>query len=352
MHTSEKIWPSTGEGVSSPHSVLGSHLIKVLDVAKQAGVDVGACLDTVGLTRDGDSLRSLEVSTDVYSKLISTLVNNHDIPAFGFRVGREFSVVDYGALGYAVLTSRNLREALTVWCKYQHTVGSEELLQEDLHSEGDTARISLSSRQIDPQRYRFEIEQAIGQWSVAGTIQKIEPMFTFAQVRCTFSEPAYAKELRETLNCPVRFNQPSNEIHFDAKELEKSFTLSSEAMASICEEQCRQVLARLDQANTLVEQVRRIIIDSPGNPPRLEEVASRLNMSARSLRRNLRAEDSSFQRIMNDVQMIMAGDYLRQTHLSVKEISYVLGYSEVPNFHRAFKKWYEKTPSEYRQTYL
>ena len=59
---------------------------------------------------------------------------------------------------------------------------------------------------------------------------------------------------------------------------------------------------------------------------------------------------TSFQQILNDVQMVLAGEYLSQTRLSVKETSYLLGYSEVANFHRAFKKWYDQTPTEYRDS--
>ena len=81
-----------------------------------------------------------------------------------------------------------------------------------------------------------------------------------------------------------------------------------------------------------------------------EDIANQLNMSYRTLRRRLSAEGLSFKQIHKEVVMGLATAYLRQTDLSTQEIAFLVGYSEVANFHRAFKTWFKQTPGAYRQS--
>jgi AraC-like DNA-binding protein len=71
-------------------------------------------------------------------------------------------------------------------------------------------------------------------------------------------------------------------------------------------------------------------------------------MSARTLRRHLKAAQTSYRKVLNEVQEALAIDYLRRTDISVDEIAYLLGYSDTSNFRHAFKQWTGKTPSSYR----
>src|SRR5690606_29441295 len=77
-------------------------------------------------------------------------------------------------------------------------------------------------------------------------------------------------------------------------------------------------------------------------------VADALHMNQRTMQRKLQAENSSFTSLLNSVRVEMAEHHLRNTQLSLTEISYLLGFSEQANFTRAFKRWKGVSPSDYR----
>jgi AraC-like DNA-binding protein len=71
-------------------------------------------------------------------------------------------------------------------------------------------------------------------------------------------------------------------------------------------------------------------------------------MSARSLQRRLSAEGVTYQALVEETSKEAARRYVAGSTLSFAEIAYLVGYSEPPSIHRAFKKWYGVTPEEFR----
>jgi AraC-like DNA-binding protein len=77
-------------------------------------------------------------------------------------------------------------------------------------------------------------------------------------------------------------------------------------------------------------------------------VAKRLEVSDRSLRRQLREQGISFRGLLDELRMQIALKYLRTTRLANEDIALALGFSDAANFRRAFRRWTNKSPSEIR----
>jgi AraC-like DNA-binding protein len=86
-----------------------------------------------------------------------------------------------------------------------------------------------------------------------------------------------------------------------------------------------------------------------GRTPSIDEVATSLGIPSWTLRRKLRDENASFQDIVDDMRRDVALSYMRNTELSFGEISYLLGFSTPGAFQRAFKRWTDSTPGEFRR---
>ena len=82
----------------------------------------------------------------------------------------------------------------------------------------------------------------------------------------------------------------------------------------------------------------------------MEQMAERLHMSPRTLHRHLVDAGSSYQDILDDVRRRLAIEFLRNTELSIDEVSARVGFSDASNFRKAFKKWTGKLPGEFRLT--
>lgn len=96
----------------------------------------------------------------------------------------------------------------------------------------------------------------------------------------------------------------------------------------------------------LKDQITRLLARDLGFS--IEEISKNLNMSVRTLQRNLKTSNQKFSIIKEDVRKELAVKHLENVKLSIDEISDLLGYSERSAFDRAFKKWYSINAKEYR----
>ena len=340
-----------GDGVvSEPDMLPYIVLTRAIEVAQEHGCNIQSDLDKAGLSEILASGDRGEIPRQNYYRFIESLLARYTIPAFGLQVGQRFSVADYGILGYAFISSPTLGKSLQTFFRFQQIVGADASFLEELRVEDHYAIIRINCKQTASALYRFEVEEGIGQWSVSGVILEDGSNLVFSKVHFAFPKPCDHQFLEERLNCPVFYDQKDSEIYISSALLNQRFSMANEVTAQLCELQCEKILHNFKAQGGLVEQVRRLIINNPGELPDPNHVASQLNLSYRSLRRHLREEGASFKEIHNDVRMGMATEYLTQTTLSTQEIAFILGYSEVTNFHRAFKKLNNMTPGKYRES--
>lgn len=108
-------------------------------------------------------------------------------------------------------------------------------------------------------------------------------------------------------------------------------------------------MARLEQQD-MVQEVKRVVGELlERQEVSLELVTQKLNMSARQLRSTLTQADTNFNQILADYRCMLAKRLLVRTNESVEEIVYLTGFSEPRTFYRAFKRWTDMTPIEYRK---
>ena len=154
---------------------------------------------------------------------------------------------------------------------------------------------------------------------------------------------------RDILGCKVLFEQDANELRFSAAVLDIPFSLADASVAELCARQCEDILRQISGDTAIVDDVQRALLHHPGSMPDLEAVADKLHLSTRTLRRRLQEAGTSFGAVLTGVRMGLAVEYLLNTRLPPKEISYLVGYSDVTAFHRAFKKQFGVTPKDYRR---
>lgn len=336
--------------VSRLNSLPVNHVAHVIEVLDDYGVDSAKWLEQCGLDTRWVHAGTEELSSDIYYAFLALVLAHTDIPSFAVRVGRKFSLADYGVLGYACISSQTIGHLLQTFFRYQQLVGSASSFSEALRVQGDTAMIEIQSTRGEEQLSRFDTEEAMGQWCAAAEEFWSGEGVMYSRINLSFRKPSYADDLQALVGCPVAYEQPRNEMLFPLEVLDQPIGMANELTSRLCAQQCAAILEQLTQQQGLVEQVRRLIINQPAEVSTPEDIARQLNISYRTLRRRLGEEGQSFKAIHNEVRMGLAAQYLRQTRLSTQEITFLLGYSEASNFHRAFKAWFGETPGEFRES--
>lgn len=324
-----------------------SYLIKDLAAFAKCGVEVPRVLRTEGV-----NAASLDPAGFVplvrYLKLIDLLLGEPQQPGVGLLTGISASLKDHGILGYTMLSSGTLLDAIRAWQRFYALFSWP--FEGDFSQTRDEAILTLVEPEHrvynEPQRV-FGIEMWMANW-VAAFRDFFGEDNHFIAIDLAYPNPGYADRYHEILHCPVHFNRPASLIRFSREYLSRPIEGANESVKAFCEEQCQQLLADLRAQGNLVDRIRRVLLGRSGQFPSMEDIAYKLNMSERSLRRKLEAQGTSYKDILGDVRMRLAGEYLKTTRMKTQQISDLLGYSEVAAFNRAFKRWYGVPPTTYR----
>jgi AraC-like DNA-binding protein len=170
--------------------------------------------------------------------------------------------------------------------------------------------------------------------------------------------------LRAAFERLVRFRKILNEdVHLELRESSDTLSFvvrrSSEenspafrvdgAMALLHDKLLLEYIAKLDKDN-IIERTKVSIIDNmPSGNISDAIIARSLQMSERTLQRRLREFGTTFKSILNEVRQDLANSYIRDSKLSLTEISFMLGFAEISTFSRAYKRWTGQSPSAFRQ---
>ena len=293
----------------------------------------------------GESKRRLDY--DSYLDLVASVLSDTNIPALGLKAGRRIQLVDHGILGYAFISSANLRKAFEIFAQYQKIQGP--VVNVSLRTQANRAVYTAErARPIDADLYKYGIGSWLGEsTNIRALFDPGELEFTHATV--TFPESRGADQYRELLRCDVEFGASANELQFPARYLDVPFSLAEESVAEMCAHQCEEILREMTSKHDIVDDVRRTLLQNPGEVHDLNSVAKELAVSSRTLRRRLQEADTSYRAIQTEVRMSLAGEYLSHTSLPIAEIAHLLGYSDVTAFHRSFKKHHDITPAQFRK---
>jgi AraC-like DNA-binding protein len=145
----------------------------------------------------------------------------------------------------------------------------------------------------------------------------------------------------------IRFGAPSNRLVFAADLLDTPLTTADPVATQLARAQCERELAAIVDAG-LPGRVRAAIVARADHVVALPEVARELGVSTRTLKRKLADHATTFSAILDDVRRQRALLLLDNRELSIAEIATRLGFTETPNFTRAFRKWTGTTPGAYR----
>jgi AraC-like DNA-binding protein len=152
--------------------------------------------------------------------------------------------------------------------------------------------------------------------------------------------------------CPVRFDAPDSAVWLDRDVIHRPFVRRDPLARRYLEAHAEQMLAALPAPQpSVVTQIREaIVIELATSGAELARVAKRVAMSTRTVQRRLEEHGTSYQDLVDDVRSAMAHALLRDRARSIIDVAFELGYADLKSFYRAFRRWTNTTPAEWRAT--
>jgi len=158
-------------------------------------------------------------------------------------------------------------------------------------------------------------------------------------------EAMYAAALGQNIS----FQQPRQKLFLPAALSKIPLPTANSMSAAEARRYCDAEIDRSGVEQGFRQIVETLLRSRLATPPTENETSRILGYSARNLRRRLAAEDTNYRHLLDSIRLESAKKHLTTTHLNIEEIAFEIGYRNVGNFSRAFKRWTGKSPSAFRR---
>lgn len=337
----------------SSASLSAAYLSSILPAIESAyGIDVWPLLEQSGINKaqlgQADCLLSFY---QVGAFFLSVLKVSQD-QGIGLVVGSAVQPKSYQVLGYAVMSSQNLGEAVDRLIRYEKLVGqlgSTVLLQSN---ESDVCKLVWQCP-FDAEWSRFIKEAAIAGWVTYALSQAQVNNATFTVHFDHEAAPVPTERYQKVFGDHIAFNSDWCGVAFDKSLLTIPFSQADPGLNAMMDRQAAVLLDVFDNKLNLVNCTREKIAQClPNGDPNLDDIADALSLSARVLQNRLKESGTNFKEVVDEVRKQLALFYLNEKGVPLIDVAFLLGFSEQSSFSRAFKRWVGDSPMGYRKKSL
>ena len=284
-----------------------------------------------------------------YMRLGHAAIQLTSDPGLGLRMGQLSRLSQAGLAGVTAAQAPNVREAARALTRFEALYGSNYRGQSSFVEDAEGAWLRFYSISPYNAYNRFVVDSIIAGW--LHQLSSLAQQTVQAQrVEIEFEAPDYS-ELYNALG-PVHFGAEANQLRLGHSTLALRNPQHCPSTWQLLLQLCERELEQLTRTRSLRERITRLLgpMLNGGREPDLEEVAARLKLPTWTLRRKLADEGTQFRAILNDTRRDLAMTYIRDTELAFGEIAYLLGFASAQAFQRAFRRWNNQTPGEFRRS--
>lgn len=318
----------------------------VLGELTRQGISSDEMLPLCGLSPERLEDPSGQVSIAEYTKVIEEALARSSTPAFGLKAGAHAPTGAAHVLGFIIVNSRTLRDAIRAFRKYSTLVMEEA--EWTFVEQDDEATFGFLHPHVSGAVARCEAEMLVSFMIARIGLHFLGPTSRLREVRFVHEAPAWT-EAYEAFGCRVVFGAARNEIVFDAKYLDVAQLHCDTAFCQLLCDRADRLLGERRSDDRLRDRVKDVLkYQLPLGQVQADDVAKALRITPRTLRRKLGLLGCNLRELFDEARKELACDAMRRPEQPIKDLAYDLGFAEPSAFHRAFKRWTGTTPQQFR----
>lgn len=330
--------------------VHSSRIKKQLEYLASLGVDTKPVYKLAGISQEEvlnpEKMFDFELFQTVFEFALKTTKDEY----YGLKMGQEPHIA--GTVGMLAASCKNLKEAFEQGCKFFNVQGNfaDITFSDDPGYSKITYSINDAWKLKYPETARHEVDSM---FSFLTTILKINSNETLHayRINLTRDNPENNVDYEKIFGSVPNYNSDSNEMIFKESDLTIPMKAFNPETFELLKKHIESQIKKITNEESIIEKVKSVLLSSiQFQFPDIETVASKLNTSARTLQRNLSRENTSFKVILQNTRFDLAKEMLKQNVLTISEISFTLGYSDLGNFSRSFKKYTGLSPQKFRNS--
>lgn len=330
-------------------TVSAAYLRTVLDYGEMAGVAQAEQLAAVGIEAAALALPGARVPGACYLALLDWLESRTGDACVGLHAGAQFRPRHYAEMGYVVLTTSTVREAILQGIRYERL--ANDIGRTRLVETAQVAEMRWEPIYDRLSRHAHELHMAtwsvFAQWLLGDGVHARRVLFPHAA-------PPDSSEYERVFGCPVVFGADRHAMQLDPALLARP-SLQADAdmqaqMTRIADAQLRQQVA---VGGDDIAHMRTFVRASLAQgEPTIAAAAASLRLPVRTLQRRLQALGISYSALVDSERHALAMQYMADPAMPLAQLAMRLGFSEQSAFTHAFKRWTQETPSAWRQRHV
>lgn len=315
------------------------------ETVEELGHPVEACLAGTALKNEDLYRDTTRVTPAQEICGIANAINLFpDAFGLGLRVGKKLHVNSFGIWGFGILTSPTLRVAIETAVAFQRVTCA--ILPFDIVETDDSLKLNFSFEAL-PETVRIYMLESYAMIA-AGFLAELfqDEAFGEFSIETSIRNDKCLKRLSKLLGVEVYGGKNTNAIVIPSDLLDQPLVKCDPVTHKFCIERCQAALKKIETRSAQwTSRVEEILLENIAEDRKIDEVAERLCVTPRTLRRRLANEGRNFREIYTDARLGVAHQMLETSQQSVEVISWKVGYSEPASFVRAFSKKFGQTPT-------
>ena len=343
-----------GDDATSPAAspvVLAAAATGIVEQIERRGGDIDSIFGNTGLAPAMAGSPTLPIKLACFCRLFEEAAHRTGDGNFGLWFGNQFRPHDLGLWGYLAVSSPTLGGALrniieTFPFHQQHST-----LQLAPRSDG-LLMLEYQIRAPDIVERRQDAELSLGMFLNVFR-ECLGRGWTPETVYFEHPRPLDADEHEAAFGAPAYFSQPTNALVFRPDVLEHPMPRRDPKMMAMMHACLEALGSKSDDFEPLIDRVRIAVRTRlPDGWPSLEAIGEEMRLSPASIQRELARVGLTYKGLVQTIRRELAFAYLRQGHLPLSEIAFLLGYSELSAFSRAVRRWTGRSPKTVRNRLL
>ncbi len=321
----------------------------LMEFAIMKGADQQALVARSQINPDDLLDQDNRVALADYVALMDAAIDLSGAPALALQFGEAFTMPELSIVGLISQAAETVAEAFDQMNRYVRLIldtGDRHGDWFEIIRDQDQAWMALTSDLYH--RHPRLAESAFARAMAGSPDSSANAAFARA-VHFTFPEPQYSAEFDRIFKMPVVFGSDRNAFLVDRSFLSSKLPTPNRYVFGVLSRHADALLKKLEQSVTITGQVESLVIPllHKGDVS-MDQIARRLGLSRQTLYRKLKAENITFEKLLDNLRHQMALNYLNGKKVSVAETAYLVGFSDPTAFSRAFKRWTGKSPRAMR----
>lgn len=311
----------------------------------ELGHDPLPVLEYAGIEPDVLNQPDLVIPTNAYRRALNRAAEVTGIAHFGLLLSQRQTFEKLGAVGYLVRHAPDLRTSIDRLMRHFRTHDTGSMTRLEVDGAHTLWRHRLGGVADDSAVQQTELAMGL---ACQFTRSALGETWAPSAVYFEHGAPADSRPYEAVFRCPVLFGQTLTALELATADLSRPLRQSDAGLFRILQQHVERIEEGLGEDTG--GKVRQLLLQNiEDGLYRLDDVAARLGLRRYALQRRLKAEGTSFQRILDDVRYELARRYLRESTTPISEIAGLLGYSESAVFTRTFTRRAGMAPNAWRR---